>query len=160
MRSKKLLATVLLSVGLCFVPALGHGEIKGWSYKDKTSCVDSRLLVLEARVNYIMRNPTSFLEVDFDYDPFGSYGRIMLELPENVDTKNKVCVRIRDSRGVFSYKSGVTLLDQFKKRLENVYSYIKESATDMNADIVAIFYSEGDLPLGYFYQGEYYLWER
>ena len=27
MRGKRLLATFLLGVGLCFVPALGHGEV-------------------------------------------------------------------------------------------------------------------------------------
>jgi len=33
-------------------------------------------------------------------------------------------------------------------------------AMDMDADIVAIFISKGDIALGYFYQGEYHLWEK
>jgi len=39
-------------------------------------------------------------------------------------------------------------------------SYLEEVTTDMAADIVAVFYSEKETTLGYFYQGEYHLWEE
>ncbi|MBA7696691.1 hypothetical protein ES703_105342 [subsurface metagenome] len=111
--------------------------------------------LLEAKVEYIMRNPTSFLDIVFSYDPYGVMGWTW-DLPENVDTERKICVEIWDNRGIFSYESGMGLLEQFKEELEIVYSYIEDMAMYMDTDIVAIFYSEEDILLGYFYQGEYY----
>jgi len=92
MRGKKLLAAFLLGVGLCFVPALGCGDIK-WverlpdvnfymnKYPDdagkalnewQKDCSRAypgflQFVLLQARVNYIMKNPTKFLEVTFYY---------------------------------------------------------------------------------------------
>jgi len=65
-----------------------------------------------------------------------------------------------DNRGVFSYKSGIALRDEFKRQLKVIYSFISLVATDMDADIVAQFLSREAIPLGYFYQGEYHLWEE
>jgi len=48
-------------------------------------------------------------------------------------------------------------LDSFKKNLEVIYSFIRVIATDMDTDVVALFLSKEEIPLGYFYQGEYYL---
>ena len=157
MRGKKLLAALLLGVGLCFVPALGYGEVSGWSYETPVTYIEIELL--NARITYIMTNPTSFLVVGFSYDPTGLHGRIA-GLPESVDTKGKISVVVGDNRGIFSDKSRKALLDSFKRELEIIYSYIQLVATDMDADIVARFYSREEIPLGYFYQGEYYLWEK
>ena len=157
MRGKKVLATILLAVGLCFVSALGYGEIAEWMDEAPATYIEIKLL--SARITYVMANPTSFLIVDFSYDPTGLHGR-MAGLPEGVETKGKISVVIGDNRGIFSHKSKSALLDQFEKELEGIYSYIQLTATDMDNDIVARFYSEDDIPLGYFYQGEYYLWEK
>ena len=119
--------------------------------------MDFRLLA--ARVHYMMKNPTRFLLVEFYYDPDGRYGRIE-KLPERVDTKGKILVVISDTRDVFSYKSGTALLDQFKRELEVKYTFVRLLATDMDADIVATFYSREGIPLGYFDRGRYYLWEK
>ena len=156
MRGKKLLAVFVLGVGLCFVPALGYGEVKKWMNEAKASYMDFRLL--NARVSYMMHNPTTFLNVNFLYDPVGRYRRIE-KLPESIDTKGKILIVISDTRDVFSYKSGIALLDQFKRELEVEYTFVGFLATDMDTDIVAIFANKEIIPLGYFYQGEYHLWE-
>jgi len=107
----------------------------------------------------MMSNSTNFLNVRFYYDPRGSYGRIE-KFPEGVDTKGKIVVGVGDNRNVFSYKSGRALLDLFKMVLEFIYPYMRLVATDMDTDIVAKFFDIKGFPLGYFYQGKYYLWEK
>ena len=52
------------------------------------------------------------------------------------------------------------LLGDFKRQLEATYSFIAAWATDMDTDVVAVFYGRGEIPLGYFYQGEYHLWGK
>ncbi len=137
MKGKGLLVAFLLAVGLCFVPALGYGEVKEWSDKKKISYTEV-LLLLSARVDYIMYNPTAFLNVDFVYDSDGAFGE--KAFPRDVDTKGKICVRVTDSRGVFSDKSGIALLDQFKRSLTVLYSFLAPLAVgDMNTHIAAIF---------------------
>ena len=159
MRGKKLLAAFLLGVGLCFVPALGYGEVQEWTYERKASYME--ICLLRAEIDYMMNNPTNFLSINFYYDPDGRFGRIE-KLPESISTKSKIFVVVRDTRRVFSDKSGIVLLDEFKKELEVIYSYssIGAVAMDMNADIVAIFCDRENIPLGYFYQGEYHLWKE
>jgi len=68
-------------------------------------------------------------------------------------------VWIQDRTDVFSDKAGKVLIDQLKKNLENIYAFIMAEATDMDTDVVAVFLSREEIPLAYFYQGEYYLWE-
>ncbi|MCK4617606.1 hypothetical protein KAT45_01760, partial [Candidatus Aerophobetes bacterium] len=157
MRGKKLLAAFLLGVGLCFVPVLGQGEVTHYLHERKTSSMNFWLL--NARVSYMMHNPNSFLNVNFHYDPVGDL-RGVVKFPEGVDidTKGKIHVLVRDNRGVFSYKSGRVLLNQFKRQLELIYSFIELMATDMDIDIVAKLVSREQIPLAYFYQGEYHLW--
>ncbi|MEA1963779.1 MAG: hypothetical protein U9O41_01425 [Candidatus Aerophobetes bacterium] len=154
MKKRKLLTAVLLGVSLCFAPVLGYGEVKEWMYEAKANYME--VMLLKARVDYMMRNPDTFLSVGFYYDPDGRYK----ESFRRVDTKGKICLDIFDTRNRSSYKSGITLLGEFKKTLEAIYSFIKVYATDMDTDIVALFFSEEGIPLGYFYQGEYHLWEK
>jgi len=152
MKGKRLLATLLLGAGLCFVPALGYGEVKEWMIEEKARYID--IVLLEASVRHIMGNPTNFLYAMFNYSPVQVHGGF----PKGVDVTGKIWVRITDSRGVFFYnKSGIALRDQFKRVLEDIYTYIDHVATDMDADIVAIFISKEDIALAYFYQGEYHL---
>jgi len=157
-KNKKLLAIVLLGLSFCFVSGVGYGEINDeLSGMIKVSRME--YLMLKAEVNYIMRNPTSFLQIDLVYDPYGYLGNLR-KWPVKIDTGKKIVVDIRDNRTVLFNKSGVVLLESFKKQLEVVYSFIEYIATSINTDIVARFYSKGDIPLGYFYQGEYHLWEE
>ncbi len=132
MRSNQLLTAFLLGVGLCLAPALGHGEIKEWVFKEKVWNINFELL--RARINYIMRNPDTFLEVDFQYtildEPHG--------IPEDVDTIGKIIVTISDSRNKFLNESSVALRNEFKGTLEILYTYIKHIAEDMDDDIVAV----------------------
>jgi len=93
--------------------------------------------------------------VNFEYDQFGGYGK-----DAGLDTKGKIFVTVHDSRRVFPGKSGVTLLGRFKRELEVIYSFVDHIATNMRTDIVAKFYTREDIPLGYFYQGKYHLWEK
>lgn len=180
MRRKRLLAVFLLGAGLCFIPIMGYGEVvlgRGeltiadlLTYRkeplwDRVAATDTDISLLRADINllsaradYMMGNPTSFLNVNFYYDPDGQLGRKLF--PEGVDTKRRICVVVLDNRAVFSDTSGTALLDKFKENLEVIYSYIKVMATDTNTDVVARFSSEEDIPLGYFYQSEYHLWEK
>jgi len=156
MRGKKLLAAFLLGAGLCFVPALGYGEVRHWMNETRATLME--FVLLETRVDYMVRNPNIFLDVHFHYDSTGWVGR---ELPGNVDTKGMICIDVRDNnRGGYSYTSGTALLGLFKANLKILFSFIKYkgAATDMDTDIVARFYSSETIPLGYFYQGEYHLW--
>jgi len=90
MKCKKLLATFLLGAGLCFVPALGYGEVKVWMFKGKASCID--YLFLKARVEYMMRNPMTFMDINFSHDSEGSLGRAFLPKGQGIDTKGKIFV--------------------------------------------------------------------
>lgn len=156
MRVKTVLAAFLLGVGLCFVPALGYGEV----ITEKEHPTYFRFYLLKARLNYVMMNPNDFACVFADYDDLGGALREIHKLPERVETKGKVLITVYDRRGAFSYKSGVDLLEAFKQILVVFYSYLDVWVTDMNTDIVAKFVSEGSIPLGYFYQGECHLWEK
>lgn len=186
MRGKGVLAAFLLGVSLCFVPALGYGEIKRWKetdisfYMDKYSEDPTRglnewreawdevgrleLSLLSARIDYMMRNPTIFENVRFWYDPDGRYKK---EFPEGVETEGKILVWILDNREIYRTMSGVALLDLFKRQLETIYTFLLVSVKDylgtdivIHTDIVAKFHSREEIPLGYFYQGEYHLWEK
>ena len=159
MKGKRVLAAFLLGVGLCFMPALGYGRVQRLQdYRIPYM----KFFLLESKVLYIMRNPTSFLYVDFVYDQDGTLGRSLetVGLAEGIDTKEKIVIDITDTRGVFSGKSGAALLSEFKNKLKHIYLYVRTIAWNMDTDIVAKFWSkEGDF-LGYFYQGEYHLWEK
>ena len=124
-----------------------------------TKATVMQLNLSRARTDYMMRSPTAFLYVELYYDQDGNFGGGVI-LPESIDTKGKIYVAVYDNRDAFSYKSGVALLDEFKTQLRIIYSFIHFYATDMDTDIVAQFYSRENVPLGYFYQGEYYLWEE
>jgi len=114
---------------------------------------------LEEKVNYIMNNPADFLYIWFDYGPDE---RLEKELPGDVDTQGKLIIYVRDSRGVFSGKSGEALLDQFKRELESIRSSSFEVWIELEGrqkqNVVAKFISKEGNPLGYFYQGKYHLW--
>ena len=154
MRVKQVIAAFLLAVGFCLVPALGYGEVEQWRWEHSASYMDFSLL--KGRVNYIMRNPMDFLDVSLYYDPDGTYAKY---LPKGVDTKGKVYILVLDNRDVFSNKSGIELLGEFERQLTVIYSFIQGVATDMDSDIVAIFHTWEETPLGYFYQGEHHLWD-
>lgn len=117
---------------------------------------------LEARLNYAMVNPTSFLNVEFHDYTDSLYKR---EFPDDVDIIGEVYVVVKDNRGSFSRRSGIALLEIFKRELEVICSFIGYYTTDedlptINTAIVAKFYSKEGIPLGYFNQGEYHLWEE
>ncbi len=155
MKNKKLLAIISLSLIFCFVSGVGYGEIPEWVDEATASYIDLKLL--DAKVSYMMTNKTSFLGVSFYYDPTGTvYNSVF---PSFVDTKRKIVITVYDDRDRFSFKSGINLLDSFKKTLKAIYSFVNVIATDMDTDIVAIFFSEEEIRLGYFSEGEYHLWE-
>ncbi len=154
MRRKQFLAAILLGVSFYFVSGVGYGKVLGWLDESKISLM--RGMFLEARIDYMMTNPTSFLNVSFYYEPTGVYAS---SFPESVDPKGKTLIIILDNRDQFTYKSRIALLDTFKRDLQVIYSFIDHIATDMDTDIIAKFHSGESIPLGYFYQGEYYLWE-
>jgi len=154
MRGKRLLAAFLLGVGLCFVPGLGYGEDKEPIQIDVIEFKVPHIgfFLLQARVNYMMYNPTNFLNVSFQYYSSGIYDE---GFPEHVDTKGKIYVEIRDNRGLFSGRSEIVLLELFKRELKGIYSFIPalphyDLLGYMGEDIVAKFYSRGGIPLGYF----------
>jgi len=181
MSAKKVLVVLLLAAIFCFVSVAGYGEIIqpekpsiSW-YIDELSeesqkgidlwredcdlTVPSMLDVqlLWAMLSYVMRNPTTFEHVNIIYDRTGRGEKFY---PKGVNTKEKVSIEIRDVRGYFSGRSDITLKETFKMSLDSIYSFIEFIATDMNTDVVALFFSKGSIPLGYFYQGEYYLWDE
>jgi len=190
MKGKWFLASILLVVVLCFVSGVGRGEViipqqprivaelivenlqedeyenePLWpfirSMREEMGLLKLYNNLLTARIDYMTRNPNNFLYVSLLYD---KYGVFRSSFPESADMKSdmnsKIIVTIVDNRDMFSDKSGIALLDEFKRNLEVVYSYVSDIATNLDTDIVAKFWSRGGIPLGYFYQGEYHLWEE
>ena len=189
MKNKKLLAIILLSLSFCLVSGVGYGEIiipkqskivaelivekmledeyenePLWPFirsmreemREEMGLLKLYNNLLTARINYMMSNPTTFTSVYIYYDSIGW----IEEFFEDVNTKGKIYVVIRDFRGYFSDRSGVVLKEAFKIYLDVIYSFIENLATDMDNDIVALFISKGEIRLGYFYQGEYHLWDE
>jgi len=156
MRVKGLLAAFLLGAGLCFVPVLGYGKVE-----PPVDVHDMDIKLLKAQIDYIMENPTTFLNVSCSYNHLVSW--VDLFLPEkDIDTAGKIFVIVTDNRGVFSGKSWYPLLDEFQIQLEAVYSCLEVrilGPLDLHTDIVAAFYSEKKVLLGYYYQGEYRIWK-
>jgi len=158
MRGKKLLVGLLVGVMIvCLVPVMGYGEIKQWMYEERVPYI--KFFLLERRLDYFMMHRDTFLFIHLHDDPDGKMGEEE-GFPEGVNTKGKIIVHIYDSRGVFSYKTGIALLDEFKKQLEIICEHIGNIVTDTDNDIVALFISGGGRSVGYFYQGEYHLWEE
>ena len=156
MRSKKILAAFLLGVGFCFMPVVGHGEVQEWMDKEEVSFMDISLLT--ARIDYIMQRPNDFLDVVLYYDRSGIFGEELFS--GNIDTKGKIIVRIEDTRDFFACEPELLIIP-FALELNIIYklSTLGSVATDRDSDIVAVFY-RGGKELGYFYQGEYHLWEK
>ncbi len=154
MRYRKLLGIILLSLSFCFMSGAGYGEVL---LRGEMEVSSIEFLLLQDRIDYIMFNPTVPLIVDFHYDSDGQWG---IFFPGKVNTKGKIFVWIQDRTDVFSDKTGKVLLDQLKKNLENIYAFIMAEATDMDTDVAAIFLDREEVPLAYFYQGEYHLWEE
>jgi len=115
--------------------------------------------LLDARVSYMMNSVFSFKFVNFYYDRDGRL-KFVYKFPQKVETKDKIVVSVYDKGSGWSKKSGIDLLEMFKHDLDIIYTYIEILATDMDNDIVAIFYSGGEILLGYFYRGEYHLWKE
>lgn len=126
------------------------------SYGAKATLMELNLS--RSRIDYVMRNPTTFLYVELYYDQDGEFGQSEI-LGGCADTKDKIYVAIYDNRDAFSHKYGEDLLNEFKARLEVIYPFTKFYATDMDDDIIAALYTEEEIPLAYFYQGEYHLWK-
>jgi len=154
MKNKKLLTVVLLSLSLCSVPGAVYGEVL---LRGEMEVSSIEFLLLQDRIDYIMFNPTVPLIVDFHYDSDGQWG---IFFPGEVNTKGKIFVWIQDRTDVFSDKTGKVLIDQLKRNLGNIYAFIMAEATDMDTDIAAAFFNREEIPLAYFYQGEYHLWEE
>ena len=156
MRKKRFLAAILLGLSFCFVSGVGYGELREWMW-EAGGVLYISFALSEARMDYVMRNPTSFLSIKLEYDSSKGWRKeegVLLPSKEG-----RIMVTVFDNRGLFSDKSGVGLLDTFKKSLEVIYSFIDHIATDMNTDIVAILYSREVIPLAYFSEGEYHLGE-
>ena len=156
MEYKKLLSVILLAVVLCFVSGAGYGEVQEWMDKEEVSFMDISLL--QARIDYIMQRPNDFMNVVLYYDPSGIIGREVFA--GNIDTEGKIIVRIEDTRDFFAGQPELLIIP-FALELNSIYklSSLGSVATDRDSDIVAIFYREGK-ELGYFSEGEYYLWEE
>lgn len=110
----------------------------------------------------MMRNFESYDWVVMGYDMVGSF-RDFYKLPDDVRTAGKIVVEIQDHRGELPLLIPIgelSLLEVFERKLTTIYSYIEGISLDMDSDIIAILKSKEDIPLAYFYQGEYYLWEE
>ncbi len=157
MKNKKLLAIILLSLSFCFVSGVGYGEVKEWTLERTVRIIDLQLGW--DMLFYVWDHETDFLVVIFSYDSY--VGKVTFSSKPDVSTEGKILIEITDSRGIFSNKSGIALLNLFRKTLRDIYSYIEDYVTDMDADVVAILKAfPGGHELAYFYQGEYHLWDE
>lgn len=154
MKNKRLLVIILLSIALCFTSIKGYGEVQHWLDDVQATAMD--VFLLTARLNYVMENPSTFLSVQALYDRTGTS---VMGLPSHIMTAGRIYISMLDTANVFGEKTGEDLLKAFRKELEYLYSYFDKCATNMDTDIIATFYHWDGTPLGYFYQGEYHLWE-
>lgn len=93
MRKKQVLAAILLSVIFSFVfSVVGYGEIAEWMMIEvEVTLMD--ISFLRAKIDYVMKNPTSYLNLDFFFDmPSDQYWNI--GLPIHVKTEDKISVSI------------------------------------------------------------------
>ena len=157
MRYKKVLATVLLAVSFCFVSGVGYGELIEKEYLLGTQARPIESQFVESIINYIMMYPDSFLRVSHYYDEIGRWAEYF---PAGVKTKDKIVVFILDSRDIFSGKTGTTLLLELKLQGFRACYFLGAIVSDMDNDIVVKFMDNLGEPLGYFYQGEYHLWDE
>ena len=111
----------------------------------------------------MMWNFDGYEFVRMDYDVDGSDGKFY-KFPGNVSTAGKIVILIDDIRDYYSPRylslADLSILEAFEKQLNILYSYIKDFATDMDNDVVALVRSKEGIKLAYFYQGEYHLWEK
>lgn len=157
MRTRSLLVAFLLTVGLCFVSGVGYGELIEKEYLLGTQARPINYQLLDSRMNYIMLHPDSFLRVSYSYDELGQFAKYF---PAGVSTKDKIFVSVLDSRDVFSGKTGAMLLLELKLQGFRACYFLGAIVSDMDNDIVVKFMDNLGEPLGYFYQGEYHLWEE
>jgi len=121
-----------------------------------------QIMLLQSTLDYIMWNPHNFLCFYWEWDWIGLF-HLNHALPENIigKTEGKLVIQVFDNRNVFAGASEVALLEQFKKELERVYHCApRRFFSKMDRDVIALFYDYAENPLGYFYQGEYHLWEE
>lgn len=157
MRKKRLLCAILLGVILCFVVSgVGYSEIPEFLFERHSTDMD--LYLVRATVNYIMSWPDHFLDIHLFYDRDGYYGEKFF--PQGVNTKGKIFVSVTDNREEIFSSSEEVLLERFQLALEAIYLHIELIATNLDSDVAAILYSAKKIPLGYFYRGEYHLWEK
>ncbi len=128
MKKRLLLAATLLGVILFFVVA-GVGYSKVHPSFDEGGDLE---IFQDARISYIMGNPDGFLLVYFTYSnpELGPLIGLQLKYPEGVDTVGKVLVRVYDTRGVFSGKSGASLLAQFPQLSNEIEVFLNSPTTE------------------------------
>ena len=160
-----------MSVILCFVVSgAGYGEIPEVLVNDHMEAWTKRepsllnYLLLEAKIDYIMRHPDNYEYVWMRYDMDGSLGDFS-EIPEGVNTADKIIIVIDDIRedylpDVLSL-AGRSLLEAFEMQLTTICASIKHQfSVEINKDIVGLIRSREDTSLAYFYQGKYHLWKE
>lgn len=72
------------------------------------------LYLLMARIDYIVRNPDLFLNVNLCYQK-PEIKRPERDFPEDVDMRGKVWVVFKDNRGMFSDESEADLLSYLRR---------------------------------------------
>ena len=79
-----------------------YGQSEWWPYikelNEGVGLLKLENALLNARINYMMSNPTTFTSVYIYYDSSGWFEEFF---PEGVNTKGKIYVLIRDIRGYF-----------------------------------------------------------
>jgi len=141
-----------------FLFSIWSGVWGGYKVDDQSGCIILEMSLLNCRITYMMINLYNYQNVGFVYDPDGELGKTVF--PKGVNTKNKIIVRVEDIREEFINKSREDLLILFWAELMSISSVLEGTAiTDMDTDIVAVFFSGDGNPLAYFYQGKYRFWE-
>ena len=157
MRKKQFVAAILLGVVLCFVSGLGYAKVKE-SLLEPVVARRLEFRLLDAQVAYIMTFPDTFLRVLYFYDGYGDFAKWF---PAGVLTKDKIIVEVIDNRDYFhGAATEKVLLSEFEFHLSKVTFLIQFMVDDLANDIVARFTDIDGNHLGYFYQGEYHLWEE
>ncbi len=104
-----------------------------------------------------MTFPDNFLRVLYFYDDYGGFAE---SFPAGVRTKGKIIVEVIDNRDhLHGAATEKVLLSEFELYLPEVTFQIQFMVDDLVNDIVVRFTDIDGNRLGYFYQGEYHLWE-
>ena len=168
MRTRAFLVGIVAAGLLTLMSMSGGAEIAFVWFTDegklrRATISALEVYLLEVEVDIMMNLPDEYPAVDLEYDEAGTTGRSyeLMYSGVKLDTRGKIVIDVRDTRGWFSsITSEAEFLEKFKRIVALVTYELHFMVTnDVDNDVVVFLIAkEGTKErglLGYFYEGEY-----